>query len=1000
MTTKKLIRNIFFIALGFVLVLVILAEVFKNDMVKLALKKGAKTFDVPITVGEVDFSLLYRFPLATIEFNDLVVFGNALVKKDALNTDTIASISKLYASVDIRELIKGNILVRKIDIENVKANYLVDSIGRSNFDFLLNAQTSDSLSMVEDTTKAQGIYTLDKLTLKNIELKYMDDFLNASAQLNIPKLIMNGQVQPNGFKAATEGEVIVQQLRYGSYNLELLANSSLNFDVTAQNDTLQIAGLTVKAGSAMLNLEGNAITRDSTQVDIRFSGSEINIANNMSMLPQNMLEDYKISEVSGLLDIKGKAQGYITKNTIPFIEMNFNLADGSVKYDTYPEVKNITLDADFTNGYDRTMASTVLKVKTFQAQTALSSLKLSGSIQNPNQVQYDVSGNVTADLSELLPFVPDSTLRRMSGKVKADITTSGILPDSITADFADYFLHRTKLSLSLNQVNIQMDSLPAINGLDAYLAFGPGSIKLSNIKMEIPEYHVALTQGYLQGSYKGQLSQYENLSLQIDSLLLATSYSYISASGYMDGLKKVNYKLNTAANINLTEVKQWLPDSMINRISGSLAANMASKGTFDLDSIANQAMPLLFNNSTFSIAMNDIFLNMPDTLMNVKMLSGNMRYKNDSVWVNQLSGNYLGLDFEADSTTISNVYTAAVQNKPKEMVVQGNFGVGDMDYAWIEGFLVDTVLEENLELDPKVEPYKMNFSYKIKGKAKAKSFKYEDVLIENLDTKFLAKVNDGYYVADGLTCNAFDGNISASVKYQMFPNFRDVLQFKTDMKNVNVPRMLKELETYIDQEDFTDKNVLGKLTAQMDGKIIMQDYAPVYDSMLLKGNLVLENGALINVKPVMEIEDIAFIGLKNMNKLYFSTLESQLFLFKNKMYFPRTNIRSSSFDGMFFGMYSFGEDYAYHVKMYLNQVLSGKDKSSLKKEAKENGFDEEVGTDGRRPIYVVSKSENGKSKAWLDNRPDRLRMDAKVNLQEQMVNMRFDPRLVLYNTDD
>ncbi len=969
-------------------------------MVKLALKKGALTFDVPLTVGEVDFSLLYRFPLATIEFNDLVVFGNAVVKKDAVHTDTIASISKLYASVDIRELIKGNILVRKIDIEDVKANYLVDSLGLSNFDFLLKGQDGDSLVAVEDTTKAQGIYTLDKLTLKNIELKYVDESLNTSALLSIPKLIMNGKAQSSGFIATTQGEIIVQQLRYANYNLELLANSSVNFDVMAKNDTLRISQLKIKTGSAILNLNGSAISKDSTQIDIQFSGNEIDMAENMTVLPQNMLEEYKISGVNGLLNIKGRAQGYFTKNTIPFIELNFNLADGSVKYDIYPDVKNIAFDADITNGYDRTMASTVLKIKKFQAQTALSSLKLSGTIQNPNQVQYDILASMTANLSELLPFVPDSTLRKMNGKVKADITTSGILPDSLTADFADYLLNKTKLSLSLHQVNIQMDSLPAINGLDAHLAFGPGSIKLSDIKVEIPEYHVALTQGYLQGRYKGQLSQYENLSLQIDSLLLATSYSYVSASGYMDGLKKVNYNLNTAANINLNEVKQWLPDSTVNRISGSLAANMASKGAFDFDSIADQAMPLLFNNSTFSIAMNDIFLNMPDTLMNVKMLSGNMRYKNDSVWVNRLSGNYLGLDFEADSTTISNIYTAAVQNKTKEMVVYGNFAVGDMDYAWIEGFLVDTVLVENPEGIPEAEPYKMNFTYKIKGKAKAKSFKYENVLIENLDTKFLAKVNEGYYVADELTCNAFDGNVGASVKYQMFPNFRDVLQFKTDMQNVNVPRMLKELETYIDQEDFTDKNVLGKLTAQMDGKIIMQDYAPVYDSMLLKGNLVLENGALINVKPVMEIEDIAFIGLKNMDKLYFSTLESQLFLFKNKMYFPRTKIRSSSFDGMFFGMYSFGEDYAYHVKMYLNQVLSGKDKSSLKKEAKENGFDEEVGTDGRRPIYVVSKSENGKSKAWLDNRSDRLRMDAKVNLQEQMVNMRFDPRLVLYNTED
>ena len=62
MRKKHLVRNIILIASGFILLLIILAEIFKNDIVKMAIQKGAKTFDVPLSVGEVDFSLLYNFP--------------------------------------------------------------------------------------------------------------------------------------------------------------------------------------------------------------------------------------------------------------------------------------------------------------------------------------------------------------------------------------------------------------------------------------------------------------------------------------------------------------------------------------------------------------------------------------------------------------------------------------------------------------------------------------------------------------------------------------------------------------------------------------------------------------------------------------------------------------------------------------------------------------------------------------------------------------------------
>ena len=54
------------------------------------------------------------------------------------------------------------------------------------------------------------------------------------------------------------------------------------------------------------------------------------------------------------------------------------------------------------------------------------------------------------------------------------------------------------------------------------------------------------------------------------------------------------------------------------------------------------------------------------------------------------------------------------------------------------------------------------------------------------------------------------------------------------------------------------------VSTKMDGKIVLKNFEPVYNSLLLNGDLTIENGALINVKPVMEVEKIPGIGLKNM----------------------------------------------------------------------------------------------------------------------------------------
>ena len=229
------------------------------------------------------------------------------------------------------------------------------------------------------------------------------------------------------------------------------------------------------------------------------------------------------------------------------------------------------------------------------------------------------------------------------------------------------------------------------------------------------------------------------------------------------------------------------------------------------------------------------------------------------------------------------------------------------------------------------------------------------------------------------------------------------MYFKTNVDRMNVSQMADGLRDYIQIEDFTSDHVKGIISTQMDGEIVLdKNFEPVYHSLMLKGDLTIEKGALLNVKPVMEVEKIPGVGLKNMDKLYFSTLNSSIFLFKNDLYIPKTEIRSSSFDAMFLGMYSFGEDYAYHIRMFLGEVLSSKSKARLRKQTQDSGFEDDPDdiAKGRTSIYLVSKYENGKEKAGFDNRKNRTNMVAKVNLQEQMVNMRFHPALVTYNTEE
>jgi len=328
--------------------------------------------------------------------------------------------------------------------------------------------------------------------------------------------------------------------------------------------------------------------------------------------------------------------------------------------------------------------------------------------------------------------------------------------------------------------------------------------------------------------------------------------------------------------------------------------------------------------------------------------------------------------------------------------VNGDFYVDNVDYDQL-GVLMETTTDASEDTAGDTAKY----TYKINGKVRLDRLKYEGAVLENINSRFLVK--DGYYVLDSMTMNGFQGSALTSAKIEMQGDDLITLWFKTNVKRMDATELLQTFGDYVDYEYIKAENMRGKVSAVLDGKIVLKNFETDYNELLLKGDLTLENGALFNVQPVMEIESIPAVGIKNLDSLYFSTLNSQLFLFRNDVYIPKTEIRTSSFDAMMLGMYSFGEDYAYHIRLFLGEVLSSKSKANLRKQAEEGGFteeDEKDVTKGRTSIYVVSKSENGKEKAGFDNKKDRSNMVARVNLQKQMLDMRFHPTLVTYKTDE
>ena len=123
--------------------------------------------------------------------------------------------------------------------------------------------------------------------------------------------------------------------------------------------------------------------------------------------------------------------------------------------------------------------------------------------------------------------------------------------------------------------------------------------------------------------------------------------------------------------------------------------------------------------------------------------------------------------------------------------------------------------------------------------------------------------------------------------------------------------------------------VAGNLSGDLSGSISLllpmdAYFKPKINAITAEGRYILVNGALINFEPVKQLSN--FIELAELENINFQKLENDFFIRNNVMFIPQMDVKSSAADLTVNGQHGFDNNYVYHVKILLSQILSKKRK--------------------------------------------------------------------------
>jgi len=116
-----------------------------------------------------------------------------------------------------------------------------------------------------------------------------------------------------------------------------------------------------------------------------------------------------------------------------------------------------------------------------------------------------------------------------------------------------------------------------------------------------------------------------------------------------------------------------------------------------------------------------------------------------------------------------------------------------------------------------------------------------------------------------------------------------------------------------------DGTLSGKISILMPMDSLMK---PVMKSLTAEGKYTITNGVLAGFDPLKSLS--SFIELSELENIRFEKLENDFFIRNNVLFTPQMDIKSSAADLSASGQHSFDNDYEYHIKILLSELLSKK----------------------------------------------------------------------------
>lgn len=481
-------------------VLAILARVYETEVkVKLvgALNERLLT---PVTVSDMDLTLIARFPMASMRLYDVKVDE---VRTDSLPADTLLAAKELFLEFNLWDLFGGNYRVQRIHGKDVVLYPGLDRNGAANYLIWRSDSSARSTSPI----------ALDRVSFDGLAVRYRDARSQLEVRATSDVLTLAGRFNGDENEVTAEGDA---RLLGVTRKQEVLIDeraAELDLALTFGRGAFHVTRGEVRVGDLPLNVTlGLTPEGDGLQLDLRANGLGLDLAKTIVLLPTAARRSLERFGMQGDVDLAiryaGKLQG-----EGPALSIGAKLIDGRMK-----ERRSGTAFTDIFGelALELSPNAVIRKLKVNNLSAKSGSGTLTADWLSDGIAKATVKADVQCDmgLADLLRFAGVDTLEQVGGRLRADLRIDGALRDMSDPRPVDLRQLRISGTAALSDASMKMKGMRhRVEHLDAELSLAGNDATVRGLKAELQGSPIEIS-GILRNLVPFLLFEQEHLAIE------------------------------------------------------------------------------------------------------------------------------------------------------------------------------------------------------------------------------------------------------------------------------------------------------------------------------------------------------------------------------------------------------------------------------------------------------------------------------------------------------